>query len=126
MGVHPERTWSATRVARVVWRAMSPTTKGRCPECGDKKPLLSIQAAAERADVNRKTIYRWIRDGLLPYRRLPSGTIRVSEDDLLRIPRKGRPRRAAARGGLRAETMSIGRSEPKAARGRKHYRGDEE
>lgn len=105
---------------------MSPTTKDRCPVCGNKKPLLSIKAAAARAGVNRKTIYRWIRDGLLAYRKLPSNSIRVSEDDLLRVPRKNRSKRAGGRGGLTGETMAIGRSEPKAARRSKPYPDDEE
>ena len=64
----------------------------RCSACGETRPLLSITSAAELADVNRKTIYRWIHAGLLEFRRLPSGTVRIFEESLLRVPRGSRKR----------------------------------
>jgi len=98
---------------------MPATPSDRCPTCGEKKPLLSIKAAALLANVNRKTIYRWIRTGLLPYRKLPSGSIRVREDDLLEIPRKPQAKKGGGRGGgAQGGTMAIGGTETKAARGR--------
>lgn len=68
---------------------MSATQDERCPTCGETRSLLSIRAAAELVGVNRKTIYRWIEAGLLDYRRLPSRAIRIYEESLLKVPRRG-------------------------------------
>lgn len=69
---------------------MSVTPFDRCPACGETRSLLSIKAAADLVDVNRKTIYRWIHAGLLEFRRLPSGAIRIFEESLLRVPKGSR------------------------------------
>jgi excisionase family DNA binding protein len=86
---------------------MPGTPREHCPTCGEGRSLLSIKAAAELADVNRKTIYRWIHAGLLDYLRLPSGAIRVFEESLLRVPRK-----TGRRGSRTAAAAADGRSRP--------------
>ena len=68
---------------------MSLVPRSTCPTCGRLRQLLSIRAAAEIAGVTRKTIYRWLKAGLLEYRRLPSSTIRILRDSLLGGPRRG-------------------------------------
>ena len=62
------------------------TEVGQCPYCGQPRAILTINAAAEMACVNRKTIYRWIRAGILEHCLLPSGAIRVFKDSLIRLP----------------------------------------
>lgn len=59
----------------------SPICSGR-PEI---TMLLSIRHAAERLDVHPGTIRRWARDGLVTLVRLPSGRLRVAEEELERI-----------------------------------------
>lgn len=49
--------------------------------------LLSIRRAAERLDVHPDTLRRWARDGLVAVVRLPSGRLRVAEEELERIAR---------------------------------------
>lgn len=101
-------------MARAVWRGMAATPKEVCPSCGRIEPLLSIKDAAKIASVNRKTIYRWIRSSILPYRRLPSGAIRIRLGDLLQVPRKSRDARKTAAGGSPqdGEARAGGSAEP--------------
>lgn len=49
--------------------------------------LLSVRHAAERLDVHPDTLRRWARDGLIAVVRLPSGRLRVAEEELERIAR---------------------------------------
>lgn len=49
--------------------------------------LLSIRHAAKRLDVHPDTLRRWARDGLIAVVRLPSGRLRVAEEELERIAR---------------------------------------
>lgn len=45
-------------------------------------PLMTASQAASEAQVARKTIYEWIRKGLLPAAKLPGGTeIRIRRTD---------------------------------------------
>jgi hypothetical protein len=62
----------------------------RCPLCHDPQPLLSINHAAALAGVTRKTIYRWMRAGILRCVVLPSGSTRIFRESLVRIPRRSR------------------------------------
>jgi predicted site-specific integrase-resolvase len=71
---------------------MNGTHEGRCPLCGEPRPLLSIKAAAALAGVSRKTIYRWIKARLLLHCTLPSGMIRVYPDSLIRRAPETYPR----------------------------------
>ncbi|MCL0077421.1 helix-turn-helix domain-containing protein [Dehalococcoidia bacterium] len=45
------------------------------------KLVTPIEAAAA-LKVDRMTIYRWIKRGRLPVRRLPSGLIRIKAEDV--------------------------------------------
>lgn len=57
-----------------------------CPMCRDPRELLPVRAAATLAFVSPSTIRRWVRDGRLEYRLLPSGSIRILRSSLLRVP----------------------------------------
>lgn len=50
------------------------------------KTILSLEEAAEIADVHRDTVYRWIKKGTrfgkLPARQLPGGQWRIRLEDL--------------------------------------------
>jgi len=65
---------------------MSPHSLEKCPYCGEDRILLTVNEATEIASVNRKTIYRWIRTGTLEHCVLPSGSIRIFKDSLIRPP----------------------------------------
>lgn len=69
------------------------------PASGEERSLLTINEAARLASVSRKSIYRWIKAGILEHRILPSGTIRIYQESLLRAPglRAGRPAAPEAR-----------------------------
>lgn len=44
------------------------------------EPLLTVEEAAERANVHRRTLYRWIHEGLCPvYGRRKAYRVRFSE-----------------------------------------------
>lgn len=86
---------------------MSVSADDRCPKCGETRSLLSIRAAAELVGVNRKTIYRWIEAGLLDYRRLPSRAIRIYEESLLKVPRRGNRDHARDKHGEAHPTPSV-------------------
>lgn len=45
--------------------------------------LLTITKVAEICQVERSTIYRWIKTGKLPATKLPSGVSRVKKDELI-------------------------------------------
>lgn len=65
---------------------MPPPPAEKCPTCDENRELLTVNEAAALATVNRKTIYRWIRSGMLEHCILPSGIIRVFKDSLIRPP----------------------------------------
>jgi excisionase family DNA binding protein len=48
-----------------------------CPLCQDYKKFLKIQKAANLADVNRRTIYRYIEEGKVHAIKTAGGTPRV-------------------------------------------------
>lgn len=96
---------------------MSATRDDRCSACGETRPLLSIRAAAELVGVNRKTIYRWIDAGLLEYRRLPSRSIRIYEESLLRVPGRGNGRSSRKDRPARSAESDTSRSGEGAANG---------
>lgn len=62
----------------------------KCPHCGETRALLTINDAAALARVDRKTIYRWMKKGMLEYCVLPSGLVRVFKDSLIRRSGDGR------------------------------------
>ncbi len=41
----------------------------------------SVEFVAERLNVSRKSVYRWIEDGVLHFHRF-QGVLRISEEDL--------------------------------------------
>ncbi len=43
---------------------------------------LSITQACEAAGVSRRTIYNWLKDGRLAYKRTAGGSIRIDADSL--------------------------------------------
>ena len=45
---------------------------------------LSPKQVAEELGVTPSSVYRWMRQGTLKYYTTPGGTIRISEDDLLK------------------------------------------
>jgi excisionase family DNA binding protein len=47
--------------------------------------LISVREVAERLNVNRGTVVRWIRLGQVKALRLPSGTYRVPRTELDRL-----------------------------------------
>jgi excisionase family DNA binding protein len=57
--------------------------------------LLTPLEVAEILRISRSTIYRWIRAGTIPLIRLPSGDVRIDEDELdaWLADRSRRPRR---------------------------------
>jgi excisionase family DNA binding protein len=48
-----------------------------CPLCQDYKKFLKIQKAANLADVNRRTVYRYIEEGKVHAIKTAGGTSRV-------------------------------------------------
>lgn len=48
-----------------------------CPLCQDFKKFLKIQNAAKLADVNRRTIYRYLEEGKVHAFKIAGGTYRV-------------------------------------------------
>jgi hypothetical protein len=44
-----------------------------CPRCRKQRAFLPIDFAALLADVNRRTIYRWMDRGSLHWRTIPDG-----------------------------------------------------
>lgn len=50
------------------------------------RETLTIQKAAARADVSRRTIYNWIDAGKLDYVRTAGGRVRVFADSLFKAP----------------------------------------
>ena len=58
------------------------TTEPDSPETAPaKKPWFSIREAAEFLDVGEQTIYRWMREGLITYRKVGDST-RFWQEDL--------------------------------------------
>ena len=51
------------------------------------RPRVNTLKAAEIAGVTRRTIYNWIKAGLVDYVRTPSAGIRIYVDSLLRVPK---------------------------------------
>lgn len=47
-----------------------------------RDPYLTINEAAIMRSVSRRTIYNWIRKGLVEIKRTPSGKIRISKQSL--------------------------------------------
>lgn len=45
-----------------------------------------IKQACELADVSRRTIYNWIKDGKVDYIRTAGGSIRIFTDSLFKTP----------------------------------------
>ena len=56
------------------------------PQKAPRRPA-SIKTAAEHAECNPRTIYRWIQAGLLPAYRLGPKFVRVDLDDLDQLAR---------------------------------------
>ena len=48
--------------------------------------LLTVDEAARRCGVTRRTLYHWMRRGLIRWYVLPSGARRIVAEDLLRYP----------------------------------------
>jgi excisionase family DNA binding protein len=46
-----------------------------------RRSLLTPQEAAEVLRINKSTMYRWIKDGKVPFIRLPSGDVRIDEKE---------------------------------------------
>lgn len=55
-----------------------------CPSCKDYVQLLRIQSAAKLADVNRRTIYRYIEEGQVYAVKVAGKTYRVCGSCLLK------------------------------------------
>lgn len=55
-----------------------------CPLCKEYTQLLRIQKAAKVADVNRRTIYRYIEEGRVYFVRIAGKTYRVCSGCLLK------------------------------------------
>jgi excisionase family DNA binding protein len=53
-----------------------------------RRPVLSTAEVAALHNVDVKTVRRWVASGKLPAYRLPSGELRIYEDDAIRA---GRP-----------------------------------
>lgn len=47
-----------------------------------RRSYLTPQECADLLRVHKVTMYRWIRDNKVPYIRLPSGDVRIPEDEL--------------------------------------------
>ena len=47
-----------------------------------RRSVLTVEQVAERLQVNRNTVYAWLKKGLLPHVTLPGGKKRVRESDL--------------------------------------------
>lgn len=56
---------------------------------------LTVNDAAARAGVSRRTIYLWIKAGKVPYRRTAGGGIRIEAESLFRSSPIVEARRAA-------------------------------
>jgi len=65
---------------------MPPCQTEPCSQCGEPRELLTINDAAKLARVDRKTIYRWMKNGMLGFCVLPSGLLRIFKDSLIRRP----------------------------------------
>ncbi len=61
----------------------------------ENRKLVAIRKACELADVSRRTIYNWIKEGKVQYVRTASGNIRIYEDSLWGGTRKVRSDRVA-------------------------------
>ncbi len=48
------------------------------------RPTVSIMEACKVVGVSRRTIYNWISDGRLEYKRTAGGSVRIYEDSLWR------------------------------------------
>jgi len=48
---------------------------------------VNLGQAMQIAGVTRRTLYRWLRAGKLEYLETPTGSPRIFEDSLLRLPR---------------------------------------
>lgn len=48
-------------------------------------PLLRVEEAAERLNVSRWTIYRWIKEGKLQATKIGSGSLRVFAESVERL-----------------------------------------
>ena len=51
-----------------------------------ERKTISINAASELVDVNRRTIYNWIDSGKVEYIRTAGGAVRIFVDTLWRSP----------------------------------------
>lgn len=56
----------------------------------DRPLLLTIPEAAALCRVHRNTVWRWVRDGLLPSYRVGVRSLRVRRDDVEAMLRPGR------------------------------------
>ena len=50
----------------------------------DHRVTLTINQAMVRADVSRRTIYHWLKQGKVEYVRTAGGSVRIYEDSLFR------------------------------------------
>ena len=48
--------------------------------------MLTIQAAADRVGVARRTIYNWMWSGKIEYVRTAGGRVRIFADSLVQMP----------------------------------------
>ena len=51
----------------------------------ERPKLLRVSDVAEMLSISRALVYKWIKEGKIGYIRLPSGTIRVPLDEVMRI-----------------------------------------
>lgn len=73
--------------ARSEIRALHTTVDQLSTQPTSELVYLSLHQVADRVGVSLRTVRRWIRDGRLPYVRLPSGSIRISVLELERLIR---------------------------------------
>lgn len=70
--------------------------------------LLTARAVADTLGVCTETVLRWVRSGELPAIRLPSGAIRIGDDELEAWLKE----RATPRRGMLAAAPDVARAEP--------------
>jgi excisionase family DNA binding protein len=60
-------------------------------EIMETRELLTVREVAQVLRVHRLTPYGWVRDGLLPARRLATGRLRIARADLERFIHVNQP-----------------------------------
>jgi len=54
----------------------------------EKDGALSPRTVGERLNLQTPTVYKWLREGKIPFYRLPNGRIRILESDLAKLLKK--------------------------------------